>query len=53
MSKTLRTAPQNVNPPKTAGYTINFGGSKAYVRTTYTGIMAVLRVLDQLRKGAK
>lgn len=53
MSKNLRTTPQTVNPPKTAGYFINFGGQKAYIRTTYSGIMAVLRVLDQFKKGAK
>lgn len=52
MSKNLRTTTETVNP-KTAGYTINFNGSKAYVRTTHRGIIAVLQVLDQLRKVAK
>lgn len=56
MGKHLFVSDGNVKPrtgEKLAGYTINFGGQKAYIRTTYSGIMAVLRVLDQFKKGAK
>ena len=50
MSKNLRTTTENV---KTTGYTINYDGRKAYIRTTHKGIITVLQVLDQLRRGAK